>query len=377
MLLTEAESDLKILKIASNIVNQVFDEDMMTAIKCALEANPSYMRWNKEPIKPLTWEITKPVHIFYEIHFCSQKDRPSMRGLTTYDDVPVIRFFLADLAGRAIYTHKQSMNDWMYDINDVKEDEFDDARFRKCWFNIFVHETAHALDKLYRHSDEYKRHTRKTLQQTKEGKYTDETLELNARIPQLIQSYCEKLFDIQKSYDCSLLACIQDFGIDYLLDQFTHIVGHNIKDLSEDMRKRTLKRIYDAFNRIYKIIEEHGKDIKSIKDLYSYFDNMQEYARKDKKISVYSILGDKAKILTANNQIYYVKLLPELADAAFSAYDFEYKVQTDVEHDDGAILKFKYNKTQSNKRLLFDVEFKNGKKVNNAQMSCKKIEKLN
>ena len=373
MLLSEAESDVKILKLASNIVSKVFDDNMIQSIKYALEANPSYVRKFREPIKPIITEITKPVHIIYEVYFCSEKDKPNMRGWTAYHEVPTIRLFVADLAGRAHYALTSEENSILYNIGQ-KEDEFDEAKFRKCWFNIFVHETSHALDKLFRHSDLYSRHTKSTLRQTQVGKYADDKLEANARVPQVIYGYCEELFELKKERNYDLKTCVRQLDFKHVLYKFEKLTTFDLSDLSDDMRKRTIKRLYDAYTRIKEIIYQYNNSIKSPEDLYSHFDDIKDYHKID---NVYTILGKKAKITTIENEIYYVEMIPEMSDDAFSEYDFLYKVKTargDV--DDGSVIKFKHKTHQDAKTLIFDVEFADGEKLKNAVLKCKKIEKL-
>ena len=372
MLLSEAESDVKILKLASQIVSKVFDDNMIQSIKYALEANPSYVRKFREPIKPIITEITKPVHIIYEVYFCSEKDRPNMRGWTAYHEVPTIRFFVADMAGRAHYALTSAENNILYNIGQ-KEDEFDEEKFRKCWFNIFVHETSHALDKLFRHSDVYDRYTKSTLQQTQVGKYADDKLEANARIPQVIYGYCEELFELKKERNYDLKRCVRQLDFKHVLYKFEKLTTFDLSDLSDDMRKRTIKRLYDAYTRIKETIYQYSDSIKSPEDLYSHFDDIKDYRTID---NVYTILGNKAKILTAQNEIYYVEMIPEMSDDAFSKYDYLYKVKVENGADDGSVIKFKHKTHQDAKTLIFDVEFEDGEKLSNAVLKCKKIEKL-
>ncbi len=282
----ESESDASIYKMAMDITNQFFDKETVGQIVEKFNDMEALSIFGKDEDFKVTKEITKPAHLIITAYLGQAEDprHQGRSGVTYYGKPPRIVLYLSNHTGQLVHGHHR--NDYGQNKKyPVTKD------LLESWTDILVHEVSHALDQLMRRSNEYNSSTKSSLRQTKSYNYASDLLETNARIPQFAYLLADMaLKNKGKGEFVPFKSAAETFNNKIMQFSF----------MSDDAKKRTLKRIFDIYSKFKTAWEQHKDEISNAADFMKFIDTkeMKEKAAKGRTAEEY--LGKRATITTSN-----------------------------------------------------------------------------
>lgn len=288
MLLSEALTDAISTREAYNMFRHIVDDtDLLESIAEAINKHKHQDRFTRlTDIGYDVYTVIKrylrpmPVIICFKAHKHSENGASGMCSYGGPNNLPLVTYYLT--TNDDIFT--DGNGDKLY--NSFETLTADDVRqiLMQHWDDVIVHELSHAFDQTSDLRDFDKRiakdvkHTRaatnqmnKTLQKHPQLKkeepffrYANHNMEVNARVPQsaiLMASAMLKLY--------SLTGEIPPFKkcIGYVL----HHIGIPYKAMVKDTQRRVVKRMYDMYATIARILEAKGDEIQYVDDVMDLF----------------------------------------------------------------------------------------------------------
>lgn len=346
----ESESDGRMLRIATDIATQFFSGDTLKQIVDKLNDMESLSVFGKDEDFYVTKEIKEPVHLVIQAFLGYDPSHEQRSGVTFYGNPPKITLYLSDTTGRLRGSYNKSEH--------VRNASAQDVIQR--WKSTAIHEIAHALDQVLRGSTSHGRNTKSSLRQTGDYRYANDLLETNARIPQIARMMCENLI-ARREFDGNAVPPIQT-----ILKFFNDSIM-SFSAMSEDTRKRTMKRIHDIYSKIAPVWKAHADEIKDADDFMKFLGG----EGKD-TCGIGDILGNGATVQLANGSV--LKLRRE-ADGTYTVIGGSYEgdVGTKITFDP----KASYDPHLKTKALrTVKVERKDGKVYNSLPLTAKSVTPL-
>ena len=285
----EAESDAGVYKMALSITNQFLSEDTVNDICQMFEKFGDTSKFATKKDLQVTREITSPFHILITAAMYSHDKKLHQLGNTNYggQNLPHITIFLSDSTRKLRKPHEETNLNWHKSYDPKYPGGFIEQL--KDWKEIIVHEVAHALDALSRRTIDYNPSTKRSLKQANGYQYANDLREINARIPQYAYLISQQI--LERGHGRPLVpfrSTLQLF--DSNIKQFA--------SMSDDTKRRTVKRLYDIYLKIREAWEKHGDDIRTIEDLINFVKTNELKAKKSALPTPNEYLRDAAAITT-------------------------------------------------------------------------------
>jgi hypothetical protein len=347
----ESASDGRMLRIATDIATQFFSGDTLKQIVDKLNDMESLSVFGKDEDFYVTKEIKEPVHLVIQAFLGYDPSHEQRSGVTFYGNPPKITLYLSDTTGRLRGSYNKAEH--------VRDASAQDVIQR--WKSTAIHEIAHALDQVLRGSTNHGRNTKSSLRQTGDYRYANDLLETNARIPQIARMMCENLI-ARREFDGNSVPPIQT-----ILKFFNDSIM-SFSAMSEDTRKRTMKRIHDIYSKIAPVWKAHADEIKDADDFMKFLGG----EGKD-TCGIGDILGKGATVQLANGSV--LKMRRE-SDGTYTVIGGSYEgdVGTKITFDP----KASYDPHLKTKALrTVKVERKDGKVYNSLPLTAKSVTPLN
>ena len=290
MAICEAASDAGVYKMALSITNQFLSEDTVNDICRMFEKFGDTSKLATKEDLQVTREITSPFHILITAAMYSyDKNRHHIAITRTGGQtIPHIFIFLSDNTRKLRKPHESTNMTGHKSYDPESHGLFIEQL--KDWKEIIVHEVAHALDALSRRSMDYKATTPSSLKQAKGYTYVNDLREINARIPQYAYLISQQMFKRgRRRLFCSFRSTLQQF--DSKIIKFA--------SMSDDTKRRTVKRLYDIYLKMREAWEKHGDEINTPEDLINFVETNEPKAKKSARLTANEYLRDAATIKTA------------------------------------------------------------------------------
>ena len=285
----EAESDASIYKMALSITNQFLSEDTVNEICRRFEKFGDTSKFATKKDMEVTREITSPFHILITAAMYSHDTKLHQLGTTSYGgrNLPHITIFLSDSTRMLRKPHKETNMNWHKSYDSKYPGGFIEQL--KEWKEIIVHEVAHALDALSRRSIDYNASTKRSLKQANGYQYANDLREINARIPQYAYRISQQVLERGHGRPfCSFGWTLTVFDMKII----------PFDSMSDDTKRRTIKRLYDIYLKLREAWEKHGDDISTPEDLISFVETNEPKAKKSALPTPNEYLKDAAAITT-------------------------------------------------------------------------------
>ena len=152
--LTESESDSRILKMATRLVDNFFTKDTIDEIVGKFEDMESLSVFGTDDDFKVTKELHDPIHVIVTAQLGGSQVGDQRKAETIYHNPPEITLFLSDRTGRLVH---------QYTGQHGKKYEADRDTLAKGWREVALHEASHALDCIVRGSDKFSRSSKSSL----------------------------------------------------------------------------------------------------------------------------------------------------------------------------------------------------------------------
>ena len=341
--LTESESDSRILKMATRLMDNFFTKDTIDEIVGKFEDMESLSVFGTDDDFKVTKELHDPIHVIVTAQLGGSQEGDQRKAETIYHNPPEITLFLSDRTGRLVH---------QYTDQHGKKYEADRDTLAKGWREVALHEASHALDCIVRGSDKFSRSSKSSLKETKSYEYANDLLETNARIPQIGNWVCE--FAIKNKRFPTMKEAMSNF--DRTIKHFSL--------MSNDTKKRTFKRIHDIWLNMKKVWDEHSDEIKEVGDF-------QKFAEGDRGVGIQQLLGKDAEVVCKNGNVMRFK---QVDGDTYEIYKATYK------NDEGSVALFNghttYNKDNPKRLIIDKLKTSKGNVIPDSFVTVKSIKQL-